>query len=34
VFRAEADESIPAQRRIEAADEVSFEEFVANWFAD
>jgi glutamate--cysteine ligase len=34
VFRAEADESIPAQQRIEAADEVSFEEFVANWFAD
>jgi glutamate--cysteine ligase len=34
VFRAEADESVLAQQRIEAADEISFEEFVANWFAD
>jgi glutamate--cysteine ligase len=34
VFRVEADESVLAQQRIEAADKVSFEEFVANWFAD
>jgi glutamate--cysteine ligase len=33
VFRAEAEESLLAQRRIEAADDVSFDEFVAAWFA-
>jgi glutamate--cysteine ligase len=34
VFRAEADESVKAQQRIEEADDVSFDEFVANWFAN
>jgi glutamate--cysteine ligase len=34
VFRVEADESIEAQRRIEVADAISFDEFVANWFAN
>ncbi len=34
VFRAAADESLLAQQRIEAADRMSFDEFVARWFAD
>jgi glutamate--cysteine ligase len=34
VFRVQADESIEAQRQIEVADAISFDEFVANWFAD
>jgi glutamate--cysteine ligase len=33
VFRGEADESLEAQRRIESADTLGFDEFVAAWFA-
>ncbi len=34
VYRQAADESVEAQRHIEASDRISFDEFVAQWFAD